>query len=595
MGSAICGLYNTKEARMGHTPEWGISRGGFIVEGELFHVSPLSVSEWNINFTSFPGKCSALLYSLLFWLSKWGYKNFKVDDIVEVSPMDQKYYQITVGQKQALERQIKDGLAGVRNAISDFELIFHDLRKYKDFVQYFEERENALKEKDKQKKEEMLTKAEQSLKAIFIDQVDVHTGEYVALKLIAPRWPTIIADFMRLKDEDTNPNKIAKDYKVSEAEGVVLATKNKLYVDWRQTFENTVKMRYQRFFDQVKARKFSIDEYKRMLRPYIQRYRSINEVGPGKPSTWVRPGAQTASFDSVTLWSFKELTPAEHGKPSFEVERGSWNILRIPLFPKSFKEVIRKNMDYLKRNNEFGEDFTSLKIPPTGIEPLDKWVWTLYKYIEDHYSRKSGLEIRFTLAELFKYRDEFIGNSSWGNHAEPYYKCLDTDVERIVIRLPDGTDLEDMTFYPIHFFLDSYNMMFLRYLEIKAQEKELNMYIDEMLGETTKGKKIGELSKEYEKLFEVYESKTEPEKKEEIINGRSLRTYREKAQKQIEKEAQEMNRPIKFLKKGPYEPTFDDRVTGPWFTDIGGGFAMPVAGFLKTKFGVPGFTFPGVK
>jgi DNA-binding PadR family transcriptional regulator len=597
MGSAVAGLWKTPEGRAGHTPEFPAGDSSFLVAGELFHISPLNLNEWDINFTSFPGKCSGVIYSLLFWLGKWGYKNVKVDDTLEVSPMDQKYYQITISQKQALERQIKEGLTGISSSISDFELLFHDLRKYKDYMQYFEDREKAKNEKDKEKKEKLLEKSEQSLKAIFIDFVDVHTGEGVALKLIAQRWPTIIADFMRLKERDTEPKKIAKEYKVSEAEGVVLSTKNKLYVEWRNSFEKTVKMRYQRILDMTKARKFSIDEYKRMLKPYIQRFKSINEVGPSTPSTWVRPGAQAASFDTTTIWSFKELTPAEHGKPSFERESGTEHILKVP-YPSSFKKVIKDNMDYLKKNNEHGEDYTAVPIPPTRIEPLDKWAWALYKYIEDYYTKKIGLTVRFTLADLFKYRNEFI--SGWGNHAEPYYKCAELNMTRIVIRLPDGTELEDLTFNPMYFFLDSYNVMFLRYLEIMAQEKAMGLYIDEMLGDTTKGKNIGELSKEFEKLFGSFGSASEAsdkEKKDIKVHGMQLRKYRdsERVQKQIMREVTEMKRPFKILKKGPYEPEFDDRITGPWFTDMAVGFAVPVMTVLKTKFGVPGFTMPGIK
>jgi hypothetical protein len=509
---------------------------------------------------------------------------------MDISPLHPQYYQLTIQQKQTLEKQIKEGLAGISTAITDFELLFHDLRKYKDFLQYFEEREEAKKEKDNKKAEEMLQKAEQSLKAIFIDQVDVHTGEGVALKLIAPRWPTIIADFVRLKEEDTDPKKIAKDYKVSEAEGVVLATKNKLYVDWRNTFEKTVKERYNRMLGLTKSRKYSIDEYKRMLKPYIERFKSIREVGPSefKEISWLRPGAQATSMDTVTIWSFKEMTPAEHGKPSFEYPGGSENILKIP-FCNSFKPAIVKNIKHL-RDNGFGE----LPLPKAGIEPLDKWVWALYKYIEDYYTEKFGFPVRFSLLDLLKCRNDFI--SGWGNHAEPYYKCFDCDVLRAIIRLPDGTELEDITYYPL-FFVESQNMMLLRYMEYVAQEKALEEYVNQMLGDTTKSKKIQELSAEYESLFEVYPSgsKSSSEKAAEVSAAENLRAYRESVQKQVMREVTVMRKPFKFFKKGNYETMFDDRITGPWFEDIAGSLALPVADFLKAKFNVPGVSMPGIK
>ncbi len=586
MGSAIRDLRFTTEVKLGHTPSFPVGENGFVVEGELWHISPLSISFWNINFTSFPGKCSAVLYSLMFWLSKWGHRVFKVEDSMEVSPLHPQYYQLTMQQKQTLERQIKEGLAGISTSITDFELLFHDLRRYQDFINYFRSRELALKTKDNA----LLMKTEQTLKSVFIDQVDVHTGEGISLKHIAPRWPTIIADFMQMKDEDTNPKKIAKDYKVSEAEGVVLSTKNKLYVEWRGTFEKTVKERYQRLIGMVQSRKFSIDEYKRMLKPYIDRYRAIKEIGAeagGRETlrkiSWLRPGAQAASYDFATIWSFKEMTPSEPGKPSFEALRGDENILKLPFCP-SFKAAIKKNVQYLKDN-----ELTVLPLSPTGIEPLDKWVWALYKYIEKRY------DIRFSLAELLKHRNDFVRDPAWGGKPEPYFRCFDADVMRIIIRLPDGTELEDMTFNPMYFFLDSQNMMFLRFLELRAQEKALEKYIDEMLGDATKGKKLEEMSAEYEKLFHVYPTKLPSEKKEETIDANRLREYRERVQKQVEREVSEMKRPIKFIKKGDYEPRFDDRITGPWFETIANSMGLPIQQFLKAKFDVAGFEMPGVK
>jgi len=567
------------------------SETGFIAESEIYHISPLSISTNDINFTSFPGKCSATLFSFMFWLGKLGYKVMKVEDSMEISPLHTQYYQLTIQQKQTLEHQIKEGLAGITQAITDFELLFHDLRKYKDFLDYFNAKVEARKAKDAAAEE----KANQSLKAVFIDQVDVHTGETVAMKSIAPRWPTIISDFMRLKDEDTDPRKIAKDYGVSEAEGVVLATKNKLFDEWADTFGKVVAERYERLLGMVKARKFTIDEYKTMLKPYIERYRSIHEVGP--PSnisavTWLRPGAQAASFDSATIWAFKAMTRPEPTRITYENYGGKESILKAGFCP-SFMAVIRKNMDKLKAAN-----LAEIPLPPCGIEPLDKWVWALYRHIEDEYKE---YKVRFSLEELIKWRNEFVdrdakGKPGWGNTPEPYFKCFDATVDRIIIRLPDGTELEDMTFKPLHFFIESQNMMFLRFLELKAQEKELDNYINEMLGNTTMGKKLGEMTTEYDNLFKVFppkEEKTEKEKEEEVNAWEDLRAARDKAQKQVEFECGYVNSTLRFFNKGPYEPRFDDMITGPYFNDVSSSMVKAQV-FLKSKFDIPGFSSPGV-
>ncbi|MFH1623147.1 MAG: hypothetical protein ABIA12_01350 [Candidatus Aenigmatarchaeota archaeon] len=565
------------------------SDSGFVAESEVYHVSPRSVSSNDINFTSFPGKCSATLFSLMFWFGKLGYRVVKAEDSMEISPMHTQYYQITIQQKQTLERQIKEGLAGITQAITDFELLFHDLRKYKDFLNYFNAKDAAKKAKD----DAAIEKANQSLKAVFIDQVDVHTGERVALRNIAGRWPTIISDFMRLKDSDSDPRKIAKDYGVSEAEGVVLATKNKLFGEWADTFGRVVKDRYDRLLGMVKARKFSIDEYKTMLKPYIERYKSIHEVGPGtsptsKALSWLRPGAQASSIDTARIWAFKPMTRPEPTRITYENYGGKENILKAKFCP-SFAAIIRKNIGKLKEAK-----LDELPLSPCGIEPLDKWVWALYKYIEDEY------EVNFSLEELLKFRNEFVGIKEWGGSPEPYFKCFDAEVVRVIIRLPDGTELEDMTFNPLHFYLESHNMMFLRFLEIKAQDKRLEKYINDMLGDTTTGKKLSELTAEYEKLFKVFpaEEKVEKEKADndlilDIKSGDDMHAAREKAQKQVELECREVNSTLRFFNRGPYEARFDDIITGPYFNDVGSSMGK-VQTFLKSKFDVPGFSSPGV-
>jgi len=597
MGSAISTLGNTPEVRAGHNMDWPISETGFVVEGELYHISPLSVSKNNINMTSFPGKCSGTLFSLLFWFGKAGYSVHKIEDAMEVSAMDVKYYQITMQQKQALERQIKDGLAGVSSAITDFELLFHDLRKYKDFLNYFMDRSLAIETKN----DELLAKTEQSLKAVFIDQVDVHTGEGVALKLIAPRWPTIISDFMRIKDKDTNPKNIGKDYKVSEAEGVVLATKNKLYQEWRESFEKIVKERYERVLGMVKSRKFSIDEYKTMMKPYVERYMSIHEAaresaGRGKlrALSWLSPGAQATSFDWLTFWAFKAVARAEPARVSYEATGGRERVLKMP-FSSSFKSVLKKNMGYLKDNG-----LHELKLSPTGIEPFDKWVWALYRHIEDYYTKKFGFPVRFTLAELLEMRNSYI--SGWGGASEPYFKCFDCDVDRAIIRLPDSVELEDITFDPL-FFLDTQNMMLLRWIEIQAKNKAMELYINQMLGDTTKERKLEELESEYEGLFGAYGKKIEKKisdksKKEKQDNDGSaqyMKQQRIKLQPQVMKEVARISSTIKFTRRDShYEAKFDDVVTGPYFTDIGGSM-IKVWNFIKAKFDVPGSGIAGLK
>ncbi|MGC8811959.1 MAG: hypothetical protein ACP5O8_00005, partial [Candidatus Aenigmatarchaeota archaeon] len=177
--------------------------------GQGINGSPLEAEEL-LDFAAPLGKCTGVYYSLMFQLPKWGFVRFKIDEWIFVSPAFREYYELTLRQKETLEATIKAGLASVATAISDLELVMHDLRKYKEFLDYYskiEKGKNLVKEGKKEEGEKLLKEGDQSLKAVFIDLVDAHTGPGIALREIAVRWPTIIADFMKLGDEDTEPEK----------------------------------------------------------------------------------------------------------------------------------------------------------------------------------------------------------------------------------------------------------------------------------------------------------------------------------------------------------------------------------------------------
>jgi len=543
---------------------------GFIIEGQAFHVAPYN-QRTILDFTTAPGKGSPILLGFMFQLKKWGFHVEKVEEWMEVSPVHAPYYEITLRQKQTLERQIKDGLGGISSAISDFELLLHDLRKYKEYLDYFEMIERGKKEKNL----ESVKKGEQTLKAIFIDQVDVHTGEGIALKLIAPRWPTIIADFMKLKDEDTDPKNIAKIYKVSEAEGVVLATKNKLYMEWRGMFKETVTGRYERIKGLVVARKKSIAEYRNMLRPYVTRFRSIRELGEtpeGRRAlqgiSWARPAAHAVSVDVSTIWAFRAYHPPELFKAPPEVSVERKNIFKIK-FPNDFKEAIKRAF---RKNPELAKKYGKVDASPTGIEPLDKWVWRLIPEIE------KGYEIKFTVPDILETRKKLVDlYTKYGWSKDAYFMVLEFTNSRTVMRMPDGSELEDLWLEPFRAYMDTQNVILLRLLELKAKEKELEKYIAQMLGESAELKEkemtIEEIVKEEYPL--LFEGKPVPEKKE----GKKLKGGEFLKEKVLPS----------LIKPGPYETTFDERITTMYFRELADVLWKPALNYLKGSVGVPGF------
>jgi hypothetical protein len=572
MATAVQDLWK-KLIAMGLDPR---STEGFYIPGQMFHVAPFNqrtVMDLTVPF----GKASGIFYSLMFYLAKVGYQVFKVEDWEEVSPVSAEYYSITTAQKQQLENQIKTGLGSLGLAFADFELLLHDYRKYMEFMDYYEKLEVGKETKD----EKMVTESEQSLKAIFIDQVDVHTGEGIALKMIAPRWPTIIADFMRLKDEDTEPQIIAKNYQVSEAEGVVLATKNKLYKEWRdKLFKPNIVERYARLKVMMNARKKSVDEYRNMLKPYIARYRSIRELGETPEGrsllemhSWKRPGVQAVSMEFTTTWAWKQFHAYEPFRTSTvgEVERK--DVLKIP-FPPAFKQMLKNNYRVLK-----DEGLDKVDTSKNGIEPIDEWVMAFIPYIEDKY------KVKLTPVDILKTRNNLIEK-----FIDPYFIVLELRARRTVLRLPDGSQRENIVYDPFISYFDSQNMILLRLLELKAKEIEQENYISEMLGETAEGKKLKDMIEtDYPKVFESEKEKPKVEEKPKDILSGIFKTFKAEGKGELlKKSVAKTSFPIKFFKPGPYETTFDDRVTGQYFREVAGKYEEAVS-YLKSLVGVPGF------
>ncbi len=545
----------------------GADPPGFI-PGKMIHISPFN-QKIELDIYGPLGKPSGILFGLLFQLNKWGYVIEKLEESVEISPVHPQYYQLTVQQKQQLEGQIKTAMGSISNAVSDYELVAHDLRKYTEYMRYFEEIEVGKKEK----KKDLIMKNLQTFRSIFIDQVDVFTGEGVALKLIAPRWPTIIVDFMRLDEDDTDQKKISKRYEVTEAEGVVLATKNKLFLQWKDMFKQTVKERYENLKRLAEARKKSIEEYREMVKPYISRYRTIREMtetAEGRLANyraWFKPSVQGISLDSSEYWAWKPFAvPEFHKAPQIGSAKEKMDILGIP-FPESFKQMIRNEW------KQIPDKFKKLEIFPTSIEPLDRWVMHFLGKMEENYN------VKLSAKEILEVREKFANTyNSRGWTPTPYFVVVEIEPERTVMRFPDGGEGEDITFF-IRAVLDSQNTMLLRYLEMKLKDIEFERYISEFLGETVRDK-LGVsrglrdiLKEEFPLSFSEIQG---------LESGKDKKNIVEKIRK-----ISDFERRTRFFMRGPYEVNFIDRVTAPYFKTMAADIYAPVVRFIKNGAGVP--------
>lgn len=568
-------------------PEGPPPAGEELMPGEAINAKPYDAEE-NLSFTAPLGKVSAVYYSLVSQLPKWGFQRFKIKESIFVSPVFREYYSLTIAQKEELQAKIKAGLASISQAVADLELVAHDLRKYRQYLDYFTQikrGEDLIKKGRKEEGENLRVMGEQTLRSVFIDQVDIHTDlphTPIALRSIASRWPTIISDFMKLSKE-TKPEEIKLD--VSEAEKVILATKNKLYLQWKEMFERTVRERYRRLRSLAEARKNSVEEYKEMLKPTIARYKMITEVlstTPGREAiytSFLRPDAQAFSVDSMVVWAWKPFAPTE----KYKVTREQFD--RVSLRKAGFTEAeIGEIMKNKKLREKVRGGVEALPIEPS----VDKVVRRIIPDIEKEYGVNLTLEdilwAREELLKQFKSRLKGIDEGEvWV--FSPYFVFLEIPLQRVVLRLPNGAQLEDLGIKTLKAYTETQNIILARLLEIKAKAKAMESYIAQLMGEMgIKRERIIEVEEILkEEMPYIYGGETE--KKEE-----HLQDWR----KTIEEFKQKIEKIPKFLMKiglmrayGPYEFAMSDRIAKYLQTTTGSAFSQ-IRSFLRASFEVPG-------
>ncbi len=560
--------------------------------GEGINAYPMDAEEY-LDFTAPPGKGTGVYYGIVFQLPKWGFVRFKVDEWIFVSPVFKAYYDLTITQREQLQAQIKAGLASVATAISDLELVAHDLRKYKEFMDYYqmlEKGKKLLKENKKAEGEALIFRANQILRSIFIDQVDVHTdlpNTPIALRSIVVRWPTIISDFMQLSDEDTDFKKIVNKLKVSEPEAVILATKNNLFLEWRdKLFLPTVKERYENLRKLVEARRKSVEEYKDMLRPTIARYKMINDAlsSPGARAgilkSVLRPDTQAISMDFMQIWAWKPFAPSEKYKITREI------LDEIPAQKAGFtnSEIEEIRLEKIERGESWKGSVKALPVEPS----IDGVVRKIKSRIEKEYG------VRLTAYDMLKARDELIdefekglkGLQTTGGEAwvfSPYFVFVDIPLLRAVIRTPDGSELEDLSLSPsLKTAVNTQNIIIGRILEIKAREKTLENYIKQLMGEFGFKNNLDIKDIFKEEYPDIY-GKIEEYKKEEPKTSEF-----KKIRESISKIFSSLGLDVSFFRAfGPYEFAMHHRLAKYYQIVAGRTFKM-IADYFKASFNVPG-------
>ncbi len=488
--------------------------------------------QMDINYTTEVGGCTALYYSLVFQMPKWKYTLKKLDEWMSVSPTHTQAYELTITQKQKLEGSIKQGLASAAQAVADYELAMHDLRKYREIINYFVK---AKKDKD-----------EHVLRSLFIDRVDAFTGENFSMISMTKRWPTIITDFIRFGTLDEKSRKDVEKIKdklaVSQAEATVLKTKNELFENWKKMFLPEVQKRYARINSLVKARERSIAEYREWLKPYVSRHKMMRDSLEKNPqeavtSVYMAPGFGNAVASShIRFLGWKVFNPPEMSKP----ER-TGQISPIDSFSKKWARIIAEHHK----------------------------VWGKVKdgkfVVEDDEKLEERMEKLFKKAVSSKEMSE----------TALYYRVYDIKVMKFLGKIPGKGELEDITFDIKHRTV-SQNVLLLHIIELAAVEEKFNRHINELIG-----------SKEYEDDIRK-EIETEMEEKKEPSKPSVLSKTRDGVKSAF---SGSKNFLIKitspFIRPGPYESNLEERLTKMYFLPAGQLYAEVIK-FLKWKMGVPG-------
>lgn len=514
-----------------------------------------------LNFTGKPGQASSIYYSLFPQMQNWGWNIVKVDEWIDVSPTHREYYERTVATKQMLESTIKTGLATAAQSVADYELMNHDLRKYKEILGYFASGDEHV------------------LRSMFVDQVDVHTdmpGQPLSMRSIAPRWPTIIADFLALDDGDDTIPKVSKKLNISKAEAVILVTKNKLYVEWKKIFLETAKARYQMMRGLVEGRRKSIHEYRNWLKPYIARFRMT------------RLGGERSSLRGEAMKSFADIT----GMATFSngVRLFAWKPFKTVEVRKPAAEikddfVINPYDDYTRENLVLGRKGLAKLYP--WLRNARKYCSSCKKYLPSGIIQCPNSECGSVNLADRTLADEIVEDqilNAWKNREmgldpyELYYMFLDFDIFRFGSRLPVG-EIEDITF-KLKNFIISQNVMLVKILEIKCREIELEHYIDEMLGVRVDERDIDEiLMADFPKLSE----KKELGEYKKFVKG--LKDTSDAYTSFLKKVRTPKMKKFMFVKPGHYERDFKDRIAKNYLK-IAAAHYGGIVGFIKAHMGV---------
>lgn len=595
--------------------KFGITIDLNMFPGEGINAAPFETRSL-LDFTFPLGGGTGVVYGILFQLGKWGYDVFRTNNSITVTPMFTEYYQKTIEEKRKLEEQMKAGFASLTTAIGDYELLAHDLRKYKEYLDYFKdietaknELEDARRKKDKKKieeAEEKLKRAKHVLRAMFVDMVDAHTGEGISMKTIAVRWPTIITDFMSLTEDYDDPKEIRKALRdgISMAEATILATKCKLFKEWLTYFYDVVKERYARLKSMTEARKKSIEEYREAMKPLITRYKEINDMTTApflKTLHFFRPDSQAISIDSTTIWAWRPFIspdifrPARGGydRVTFK-EAGFYNLAKYYIKGRTKEEKEKEREKIILQIKELEKEEKTVPLLP-ALPIIDRPLIAIIRQIELEYDVE--ITPRILYQKIKELSNRFVppdlasptkAGIRWP--FSPYFIFVEMNIDRTVIKLPSGDTIEDIWIEPLKTYNSTQNIILGRILELWAKtqksEREVELLLGIKIEQNNKFIEMEDIGKEdYPEIFSK-KDKVEPKKNLSIPKNSFSESIEDLGLK-ISEFLRKFGIDARFFYAGPYEKLMSERMSK--MMQLGPGRTHgTITEYLKKAAGVPG-------
>ncbi|MEK6909939.1 MAG: hypothetical protein AABW61_02575, partial [Candidatus Aenigmatarchaeota archaeon] len=163
-----------------------------------------------------------------------------------------------------------------------------------------------------------------------------------------------------------------------------------------------------------------------------------------------------------------------------------------------------------------GTDLPALPVEPSIDEIVRKYVPKVEEYYNVKISIADVFDARKRLTDLFLRKAmETVGQRAYKSIGDyvapgvtwqfsPYYVFLDIPYPRTVIRNPNGTEMEDVMIENMTVQGRTQNVIIVCLLEVMAREKQLENYINQLVGEVGGPdlKPIEELVKEqYPEIF----------------------------------------------------------------------------------------------